>query len=83
MSRLVTPTGAMRAWWAVMVSILSLGAAVGLSIGYTARAVHKSDQQWCDLLRGIDNPLPSNSPATERARKFAGTVHRLRVGKGC
>jgi hypothetical protein len=85
-SRLIhflTPTGAMRAWWAVVVTIVSLGAAVTLSIGYTAQAVRRSDQQWCELLRSIDVPLPSGSPATQRTRDFARQVHALRVKKGC
>lgn len=81
--RFLTPTGAFRAWWAVALTIVALLVAVFASIGYTARSVRHSDQQWCDLLRGIDQPLPSNSPTTERQRQFVNTVHRLRVDKGC
>lgn len=68
---------------AVVGLVVTLLAAVGLSIGYTARAVHRSDQQWCELLRGIDVPLPSASPATQRTLNFARQVHALRLEKGC
>lgn len=78
-----TPTGAIRAWATVLMLILGFGAALGLTIGYTARSVHRSDQQWCEVLRTIDVPLPSGTPASPRARKFATDVHRLRVSKGC
>lgn len=81
--RIFTPTGAMRAWVTILIVILGFGLALGLTIAYTARSVRHSDQQWCDLLRGIDQPLPSNSPTTERQRQFVDTVRRLRVNKGC
>jgi hypothetical protein len=79
----LTATGAMRAWFTIVVLIAGFGAALGLTIGYTARAVHRSDQQWCELLRGIDQPLPSGTPITKRTRDFAHNVHVLRVRKGC
>lgn len=63
--------------------LVAVFAAVGLSIGYTAMSVHRSDRQWCELLRGIDQPLPSSTPVTERARQFAAEVHKLRAAKGC
>jgi len=78
-----TATGAVRAWATVLMVILGFSLALGLTIAYTAQSVRRSDQQWCDLLRGIDQPLPSNSPTTDRQRQFADTVHRLRVDKGC
>lgn len=83
MSRLTTPTGAMRVWWAVVTTIVALGAAVGFSVAYTAQEVRRSDRQWCELLRGIDVPLPSGSPVTQRTRDFSRQVHALRVKKGC
>jgi len=63
--------------------VLTLLAAVGLSIGYTATSQHRSDRQWCEILRSLDQPLPSGSPVPDRTRRFAAEVHRLRVGKGC
>ena len=79
--RLLGPPPSWRA--AALVFLASLLLAVGASIAYTARAVQRSDQQWCELLRGIDQPLPSGTPATERTRRFVAEVHKLRVGKGC
>lgn len=81
--RFLTPTGAMRAWWALVVTIVSLCSAVGLSIGYTARSVQRSDRQWCELLRSLDQPLPSATPVTDRQRGIARQIHQIRVGKGC
>lgn len=83
MKWLLTPTGAVRAWWALLMVITSALVCVGLSVAYTAHTQRRSDQQWCDLLRGIDQPLPSNSPTTPRQRQFVETVHKLRVDKGC
>ena len=78
-----TASGAIRAWATILIVTLGFGLALGSTIAYTAQSVRHSDRQWCDLLRGIDQPLPSNSPSTDRQRQFADTVHRLRVDKGC
>jgi hypothetical protein len=79
--RLLAPAG--NRTMSLLVLLVAVFAAVGLSIGYTARTVHHSDQQWCELLRSIDVPLPSGTPATQRSRDFARQVHELRIRKGC
>jgi hypothetical protein len=82
-ARVLTPTGAFRAWYAVLVVVVACVASAGASIGYTAQSVHRSDQQWCDLLRSLDQPLPTSPPPTDRQVIIARQMHALRVGKGC
>lgn len=85
--RFLTPTGAIRAWWASVLFIVVLMAAVGLSIAYTANSVRRSDRQWCDLLTIVDTPVPtptgSPGPLAEREIRITKAIHDLRLGKGC
>lgn len=81
--RPLTATGALRAQWALLTVLVATFAAVGLSIGYTARSVQRSDRQWCELLRSLDQPLPSATPVTDRQRTIARQIHQIRMGKGC
>jgi hypothetical protein len=62
----------------IFMSLIMTGVAV---VTYTSWAQAKSDQRWCELLNGIDQP---NVPATtERARNAQKQIHKLRVEFGC
>jgi len=45
----------------------------------------QSDQRWCDLLRGIDQPPTENPkvPLTERQQEIQQKLHKLRLELGC
>lgn len=88
----LTPTGAVRAWWSVLMVVVS---AVGIAAGgvaYTNRVQRQADerqqearrvadQRWCDLLATLDQPSPA--PTTERGQELQRQVRQLRVDLGC
>ena len=62
----------------ILLSLIMTGFAM---VSYISYAQSRSDQRWCDLLNGIDQP---NVPATtERARIAQRQIHKLRVDFGC
>lgn len=81
-NRLLTPTGAFRAWWSVAM-VLIVAILIGLlSIGYTAYQQRQADQRWCPLLALVDQP---NRPPAQTAEAAQGRVelHKLRHDLGC
>jgi len=82
----LTPTGAMRAWWAIVITIVALVVAVLLSIGYTVDRQRRSDQRWCDLLGALIQPQPTTPPATpqeQRGRLVTEKIRQLYKEFGC
>lgn len=82
-SKLLTPTGALRASWAVFIVLLASVGCAALCVAYTAREQARSDRQWCDLLRSLDAPLQKSPVPTARQVAIAQEIHALRQGKGC
>lgn len=81
---LLTSTGALRAWWAVLMVLIAAIAVAGIGIVYTNRVQHESDQRWCALLATIDQPQPGAPPPnTERGRQIQQQIHALRRELGC
>lgn len=67
--------------WAVVVTLVTAVALVGLNITYTSYVQQQSDRKWCALLASLDQP---DVPATtERGRQVQQQIHELRRGLGC
>jgi hypothetical protein len=88
----LTPTGAIRASWAVLMVLLSSVLVAAACIVYTGhvarqteqrqdRARMEADQRWCPLLDALDQPRVP--PETERGRQIQREIHRLRTQTGC
>ena len=81
MKRFLTPTGALRAWWAIFMVLVTAILVAGAAVLYTNRAQRESDQRWCALLASLDQP---ETPATtERGRQIQIQIHQLRRDLGC
>ena len=80
--RVLTPTGAFRAWWSVVMLLLVAILIAVFSIGYTAYEQRQSDQRWCPLLSIVDQPNrpPAQTPEAAQGRL---ELHRLRHDLGC
>lgn len=81
MKRFLTPTGALRAWWAIVMVLVCAVLAAGACIVYTNQTQRESDQRWCALLATLDAPgVPAE---TERGRRIQQQVHELRRSLRC
>lgn len=79
--RILTPTGALRAWWALAMIVVMSIVTAGVCIFYTAHQQRTSDQRWCQLMVSLDDPqIP---PPNERARVIEQELHDLRHKFGC
>lgn len=78
---LLTPTGALKARWAVLMVLLSAVLVTGSGIFYTYHVQRQADRRWCALLRiqAADNPPPS----TDRGRASQRESKRLLLQLGC
>lgn len=76
-----TPTGALRARWAVLM-VLVVAVLISLSgIFYTGYVQRENNRKWCDVMTTLDRQTtPANSP---QAVDFRRKIHRLRLGLGC
>lgn len=75
-----TPTTWHLAW--AMVVLLTTSVLIGASnIVYTNHERHQSEQQWCELLRSLDQP--ENPASSDRGREIQRQIHELRIAKGC
>ena len=80
--------GQRQPWWyavtAVVVSCL-LVSVVGVT--YTKKttdhAVHKSEQNWCDIIRTLDDAYRQTPPQTEAGKNLAKQMHELRIRFEC
>ncbi|MEV4000987.1 hypothetical protein [Actinomadura sp. NPDC049753] len=90
--RVLTRTGAFRAWWSVAIVTVSALLVAGACILYTGHVQRQSDQRqdherreddrrWCSLLTRLDQP---GQPATtDRGRAVQRDIHQLRRDLGC
>ena len=62
----LTSTGALRAWWSLLVVFATSVLVGAASITYTRHVQHQSDQRWCALLDSLDQPSPP--PTTPRGQ---------------
>jgi hypothetical protein len=88
--RLLTPTGAMRAWVTVTMLIVGFGLALGLTIGYVNKVDHAAEERnqqrardICGLLVVLDDAYKQLPPTTQLGRNIADEIHRYRVKLGC
>lgn len=62
----LTPTGALRAGWAIFMVVAATFLAAVFSIGFTIHQQRVSDLRWCGLLLTLD--APEAPPTNERGR---------------
>lgn len=91
---ILTPTGAFRAWATVLMVLVGLGVALGLTIGFVTRVDREAEQrniqrsrEICGLIRLIDDvnqqaPAPSG-PTAETVKAYRAELHRYRLALGC
>jgi histone deacetylase complex regulatory component SIN3 len=82
----LTPTGALRAAPALLLTVVAFGLALALTIGYVAAARARDDRRWCALLDTISQPQPSTPPQTPqeaRGRRVTEQIRQLRTQFGC
>lgn len=90
--RVLTRTGAFRAWWSLVIVTVSALMVAGACVLYTGHVQRQSDlrqdherreddRRWCALLAKLDQP---GQPATtERGRAIQRDIHQLRLDLGC
>jgi hypothetical protein len=86
LARVVTPTGALRAGPALLVTIAGFAVALALTIGYVAHTRQQDDRRWCQLLSTLIAPQPAGPPATAqeaRGRQITEQLDRLYHDLGC
>lgn len=77
----LTQTGALRAWWSLLV-VFATAVLVGAAcIAYTQHVQRESDHRWCALLDSLDQPSPP--PSTDRGREIQRQISQLRHDLGC
>jgi len=85
---LLTPTGAVRGSWSLVIVLVAVFVAVGLSIGFTLRQKANDDHVWChELLPALDTPIATPSPSaspdplTVWQQRVARAAHDVRTAK--
>lgn len=78
--RLLTPTGAFRAWPGALLLLVCFGACVVFTIGY----VRDQQRAICDLVVMLDDRNQALPPAPDPdTANFRAELHRYRVKIGC
>ncbi|HEY9367007.1 hypothetical protein [Streptomyces sp.] len=87
-----TPTGALRARWAVLMVLVAAVLVGAANVVYTGhvqqqserrqeQARQEAERRWCPLLATLDQPgVPAT---TERGRVVQEQIHQLRIETGC
>lgn len=78
----LTKTGAIRAWWSLLM-VLVAAVVVGVAcITYTSHVQQQSDARFCPVLILSDRPAvrPPQTPDEVKARQ---ALHKLRLDLGC
>lgn len=88
--RILTPTGAMRAWATVVMLILGFGLALGLTIGYVKKVDKEAERRnversrdICGIIVMLDDRNQKITPTSEDQRRFIDELHRYRQRLGC
>lgn len=78
---IITETGALRAWWAMLMVLLVAVLVAGGCIVYTNYVQRESNRRWCDVMVTLDTQTtPATTPA---AVDFRRKIHKLRLSLGC
>jgi hypothetical protein len=77
----LTPTGAVRAVWSLVMVLVMAVLVAGGGIAYTRHVQQQADRRWCDLLGTLDQPRVP--PTTARGRAVQDQIHRLHGQLGC
>ena len=89
--RFLTPTGAFRAWATVLVSLVGVAIALGLTVAYVQRVGREAEarnvqraREICGLIVLIDD-RNQRMPATADpdTATFRAELHRFRLALGC
>jgi hypothetical protein len=91
LAKVLTPTGAMRAWATLLVVIAGFGLALGLTIGYVKKVDREAEvrnversRDWCRIIVLIDDRNQTLPPAADKdTADFRQALHDLRISKGC
>ena len=91
LARVLTPTGAMRAWATVLMLVLGFGLALGLTIGYVTKVDKAAERRnversrdWCRIIVMLDDRNRTLPPAQDQqTADFRVALHDLRISKGC
>lgn len=90
LDRILTPTGAMRAWATILLLIVGFGLALGLTIAYVGKvdraAEHRNQErsrEICGLITVLDDAYAETPPTTPVGRHLADEIHRYRMRLGC
>lgn len=77
----LTSTGALRAWWAVAMLIVTAALIAGVGIVYTHHVQAANNRKFCALLDSLDQPTPG--PVTPHGQQIQTQIHQLRLSLGC
>lgn len=61
-----TPTGALRAWYSILVVLVGAIVVSAAGVVYTNHVQREADRRWCGLFAILENP--GAPPTTERGR---------------
>jgi hypothetical protein len=77
----LTKTGALRAWWSLLMVLVAAFLVAGACVLYTQRVQQESNRKWCDVMVTLDT---QTTPATTpQAVDFRRKIHKLRLSLGC
>lgn len=79
--RVLTTTGAFRAWWSLVIVLVVAVLIAGAGVFYTNHVQRQSDRRWCDLLESLDQP--NSPPTTARGAEIQRQIHELRRELRC
>ena len=87
----LTQTGAFKAWASLIISLVGVGLALVLTIGYVSKVDSaaeernvKRQREICGIIRIIDDRNLEMPPATDPATAdFRRELHQYRTGLGC
>jgi hypothetical protein len=78
--KVLTPTGAFRAWTTVGLLLVTMGIMMGITITYVAQR----QRDICGLIVLIDDRNQKMPPATDKdTQDFRTELHRYRQRLGC
>lgn len=86
MRGVLTPTGAVRAWWSLFMVLIAAVLVAGACVLYVRHVQQEADHRWCELFATLDRPVPSTiQDPVQRARseRAQQQFHKLRVELGC
>jgi hypothetical protein len=88
--RVLTPTGAMRAWATLLVSTIGVGLALALMFAYVNKVDHDAEvrnversRDICGIIVMLDDRNQKITPTSEEQKQFIDELHRYRQKLGC